>query len=84
MTSKSSVPKTLLLRVSDTGNGIAPEHVAHIFDAGVSGKTTGKNSGQHGFGLAIVRELTQSAGGTVRVRSHPGQGSCFEVELPQI
>lgn len=80
--------QTLLLRVSDTGHGIAPEQRTRIFEAGVSGKDmSGKDrakglAGLRGYGLAIVRELTERAGGTVRVRSRVGRGSCFEVKLP--
>lgn len=78
----SGQPEILLLRVTDTGRGIAPEFLPTIFEAGVSGKVQGKNlSGLHGYGLAIVRELAERAGGAVRVRSHPGCGSCFEVKL---
>ncbi len=76
--------KTMLLCVSDTGAGIAPGRLPHIFKPGVSGKKTSGTRQKHGFGLAIVRELTESAGGSVRVRSHPGKGSRFEVELPCI
>jgi|GEM_PF-7117021 len=85
--SASSGPRaapTLLLRVQDTGVGIAAERLPHIFDPGVSGKAErAGDTRPHGLGLAIVRELTESARGTVRVQSHPGQGSCFEVELPR-
>ncbi len=77
--------KTLLLRVHDTGDGIAPERLACIFDAGVSGKPAcADRQAPHGLGLAIVRDLTEHAGGAVRVRSRLGRGSCFEVELPTI
>ncbi len=83
--SASPTFKTLLLRVHDTGDGIQPEHLRSIFEVGVSGKTAREDDAQpRGFGLAIVRELTQRAGGAVRVRSHPGSGSCFEIELPRI
>ena len=84
-----SPTNTLLLRVIDTGHGIAAEDRTRIFEAGVSGKAgfgkTGRKerAGIHGYGLAIVRELTERAGGAVRVRSRPGRGSCFEVKLPK-
>jgi signal transduction histidine kinase len=73
----------LLLRVSDTGNGIPADHLTHIFESGFSTKATGRDfkSGR-GYGLAIVRELTLAAGGSVRVRSRMGRGTCFTLELP--
>jgi signal transduction histidine kinase len=79
----SSQRASLVLRVSDTGNGIATEFLPHIFDSGFSTKLTpdGPLTGR-GFGLAIVRELTLGAGGSVRVRSRMGHGSSFAIELP--
>ena len=81
--SRQPAPRTLLLRVSDTGVGIAADRLPYIFDPGTSTKTE-DDSSLHGFGLAIVRELTERAAGTVRVASAPGAGSCFEIELPRL
>ncbi len=81
--SQASMPKTVMLRVCDTGEGIAPERLPYIFDAGVSSKPIREDRQLRGFGLAIVRELTDQAGGTIRVRSHAGRGSCFELEFPR-
>ncbi|MHB8302275.1 MAG: sensor histidine kinase [Acidobacteriaceae bacterium] len=82
----------LLLCVSDTGTGIAPTLLPHVFESGVSSKKLhrvgphmGPHKGRgdlHGFGLAAVRELTASAGGRVRVQSEVGRGTTVEVELP--
>ncbi|MGC1782559.1 MAG: HAMP domain-containing sensor histidine kinase [Acidobacteriaceae bacterium] len=77
--------RILLLRVADTGTGIDPARLPYIFDAGVSGKKErAGHPERHGFGLAIVRDLTECAGGAVRVYSHRGRGSRFEVELPMM
>jgi signal transduction histidine kinase len=77
--------RTLLLRVADTGTGIDPDRLPYIFDTGVSEKKErATHPERHGFGLAIVRDLTECAGGDVRVYSHRGRGSRFEVELPMI
>ncbi len=87
---KHPASKTLLLRVSDTGGGISAERLPAIFEPGVSSKgASGKKERagdwrQHGFGLAIVQDLTERAGGWVRVQSQPGRGSCFELEFPRI
>ena len=73
----------LVLRVSDTGNGIPADHLSHIFESGFSTKSTAQHSKSgRGYGLAIVRELTLAAGGSVRVRSRIGHGACFTLELP--
>lgn len=73
----------LVLRISDTGRGIAADTLPHIFESGFSTKLSAQHppSGR-GYGLAIVRELTLAAGGSVRVRSRIGQGSCFTLEFP--
>lgn len=69
--------------ISDTGIGIAPEHVQRIFepfyqvDHGPSRRHRG-----FGLGLAISRELVEHLGGTIRVTSMAGAGSTFSVELP--
>ncbi|MHB1957494.1 MAG: sensor histidine kinase [Acidobacteriaceae bacterium] len=81
--SHSPERRFLILRISDTGNGIAPEFLPHIFDSGVSTKLPSADHPRlHGFGLVIVRELTLGAGGSVRVRSRIGHGTCFTIELP--
>jgi signal transduction histidine kinase len=73
----------LVLKVSDSGQGIPADLLAHIFDSGFSTKASLRHANsQRGFGLAIVRELTLRAGGSVRVRSRIGHGTCFILELP--
>lgn len=75
--------RTVVLRICDTGAGIFPSLLAKIFEPGVSGKKNYvQDRREHGLGLAVVRDLTLRAGGAVRVRSLPGRGACFEVELP--
>lgn len=66
-----------VLTVRDTGPGIAPEHLAHVFEHGFTTRPDGT-----GLGLAVVRNLVESAGGNVRVESDPGGGATFEVVLP--
>ncbi|HET9087339.1 MAG TPA: HAMP domain-containing sensor histidine kinase [Acidobacteriaceae bacterium] len=75
--------RTVVLRISDTGPGISPSLLERIFEPGVSGKKIcPQDRAEHGLGLAVVRDLTLRAGGAVRVRSRPGGGASFEVELP--
>lgn len=72
------------LKVRDTGIGIAPEHLPHLFErfyrADPARKQTGGSSS--GLGLAIVEWIVRVHGGTITVESQPGQGSCFTVSLP--
>jgi signal transduction histidine kinase len=70
-----------LLEVADTGPGIAPEDVQHIFDRFYRGSRTAGTSGS-GIGLAIVRELSAAHGGTVDVAEPEGGGAAFTVRLP--
>ena len=59
------------LEVEDDGPGIAPEHVAHVFDRFYRGE--GTIASGSGLGLAIARELVQMMGGEVTLESHPGR-----------
>jgi PAS domain S-box-containing protein len=74
----------VLLEVSDTGRGIAPEHLHQIFDRFLQiDPTTTRSHGGLGLGLAICRHLVELHGGTIRARSAGlGQGSTFSVSLP--
>jgi two-component system NtrC family sensor kinase len=67
----------VLIRVADTGSGIRKEDIAHIFDAFF----TTKRQGGTGLGLSISYTLVARYGGTITVRSEPGQGTEFTVRL---
>jgi PAS domain S-box-containing protein len=70
--------------VKDTGRGIAKEFLPHLFERFRQADSAfSREHGGLGLGLAIVRELVELHGGTVRARSEgPGSGSTFRVELP--
>ena len=72
------------IAVADTGRGIPPEALDHIFDpfVQVGRSTTGGGEGL-GLGLAISRELARAMGGNLRVASEVGRGSVFTLELPR-
>jgi CheY-like chemotaxis protein len=74
----------LVLRVRDTGAGLAPEMLAQVFDLFVQGdRGIDRTHGGLGIGLTIVRRLVELHGGQVEARSAgPGQGSEFIVRLP--
>lgn len=75
--------KVVEFQVTDTGIGIAPENLSQIFepfiqvDSSLSRRYTGT-----GLGLSIVRRIVELHGGSIRVASAVGQGSCFTVMLP--
>ena len=73
------VDDRLRLEVEDTGSGIPPELLAHIFDPWVTTKAHGKGSG---LGLSIARQVIMSHGGTIRVHNRPGNGAVFTIDLP--
>jgi diguanylate cyclase (GGDEF)-like protein len=75
-------PVTLLFEVSDTGPGIAPEQQAHIFESftQVDSSITRRYGGT-GLGLAISKHLVALMGGTLKLSSQQGQGSCFYFTL---
>nr|WP_308807707.1 ATP-binding protein [Pseudoduganella aquatica] len=72
-----------VLRVGDSGVGIAPEHLGHIFERfrRVEGARSRSHEGT-GIGLALVRDLVDLHHGAIAVDSTPGQGSTFTVAIP--
>ena len=69
----------LHLEIEDTGSGIPPELLAHVFDPWVTTKAQGKGSG---LGLSIARQVVSSHGGTIRAENRPGKGAVFTIDLP--
>jgi len=75
--------KDLELSVSDTGEGIEPEDLPHIFERFYrSGTSRSRKEGGTGLGLAIVKQMVEAHGGTVSVESTMGKGSTFIISLP--
>jgi two-component system sensor histidine kinase BaeS len=74
----------VLIEVADTGPGIAPEHLPHVFDRfWRAEKSRSRHTGGSGLGLAIVRQLAEAHGGSAAVRSEPGRGATFVLRLPR-
>jgi len=67
--------------VTDTGEGIAPEHLPHVFERFYR-IDPARSPGGTGLGLAIAKQLTEAQGGTLSAKSEPGRGSSFTVALP--
>jgi two-component system, OmpR family, phosphate regulon sensor histidine kinase PhoR len=73
------------ITVSDTGEGIAPEHIERIFERFYRvDRARSRALGGTGLGLAIVKHLARAHGGEASVVSTLGQGSIFTIELPSI
>ena len=73
-----------LLEVKDTGIGIPPEDLPHIFDRFYRvDKARSRRIGGAGLGLSIVKGIATSHGGDVEVVSAPGEGTTFRVRLPR-
>jgi signal transduction histidine kinase len=71
--------------VSDTGIGIAPGDLPHIFDRFYRADTARTRTADRpgvGLGLAICRWIAEAHGGTIEVQSRPGRGTTFIVTLP--
>jgi signal transduction histidine kinase/CheY-like chemotaxis protein len=75
--------RELIISISDTGIGMADEEASHIFEEYVQANAnTSKRFGGTGLGLAISQNLIKNMGGTIKVSSKVGEGSCFEITLP--
>jgi len=74
---------TTVINVSDTGEGILPEHQTRIFERFYrADRSRAREVGGTGLGLAIVKHLARLHGGEVRVRSRLTEGTVFSIELP--
>ena len=81
----STPPGWVTWCVSDTGSGIHPEDLPHIFDHFYkTDRSRRRGRGGSGIGLAIVKQLVEAHGGKVWVESLPGEGSSFFFTLPSI
>jgi two-component system, OmpR family, sensor kinase len=78
----ASAQSQALLKVSDTGCGIAPEHLTHLFDRFYRAGSDRARVGGAGLGLAICRWIAQSHGGDIKVSSVVNAGSVFTIVLP--
>jgi CheY-like chemotaxis protein len=77
-------PAFAQVQVSDTGKGIDPDFLSHVFDYfRQADSTTTRKFGGLGLGLAIVRQIVELHGGTVQAESlGEGQGTTFKIRLP--
>jgi len=69
------------IQISDTGTGIAPEHLTHIFDRFYRVDESRTQQGA-GLGLAIAKEIVSAHGGAIEIQSSVGIGTSFTIQLP--
>ena len=80
-----SSPDDVVIEVADTGIGIAPEDLSHVFDRfWRADKVRSREMGGTGLGLSIAKWIVEKSGGTLRVESAVGHGSKFEVRFPKL
>jgi signal transduction histidine kinase len=73
----------VVVRVHDSGPGIAPEHLPHLFQRFYRvDKSRSRKLGGSGLGLALTRQWVEIHGGTIAVTSAPGEGTTLTVSLP--
>jgi two-component system sensor histidine kinase HydH len=77
MISSDRQPGDAVIRISDTGGGIASERLPHIFDAYCSSRPDGS-----GFGLPTAKKIIDAHNGTISVDSEVGKGTSFTIRLP--
>lgn len=70
------------IAVADTGSGIAPEHLPHIFERFYRADSARGASNNSGLGLSIAKSLIEAQHGQINIRSAPGQGTTVVVAFP--
>ncbi|HEX9091572.1 MAG TPA: HAMP domain-containing sensor histidine kinase [Anaerolineales bacterium] len=72
----------VVLTVSDTGTGISPADLPHVFDRFYRGDKSRQGNGESGLGLAIAKSIVEAHRGKISVESQSGQGAKFTITLP--
>lgn len=79
------IDKGIVIEVCDTGIGIAPEELPHLFERFYrSAEARAVNQNGSGLGLAIVKKIVEKYGGSIQVESTSGQGTTFRVIFPLV
>jgi two-component system OmpR family sensor kinase len=73
----------VVIELRDTGRGIAPEDLPHLFERFWRGDhSRARSTGGAGLGLSICKAIVDSCGGEIAVSSRLGEGTCVTVKLP--
>lgn len=81
----TSLEKSVIITIQDTGIGIAPAHLPHIFQRfWRADEARNRREGGTGLGLAIVEGLIQTHGGEITVKSQLGIGTTFSIRFPRV
>ena len=75
----SSDDDTVAVRIADSGEGMSPERLSHLFEPYRTSKENGT-----GLGLMITKRIVADHGGTIDVESEAGRGTAFTVRLPRL
>ncbi len=70
------------IQITDTGKGIPPDHINHVFDRFYQVENSYGSVGGSGLGLALVKEIVELLSGNISVESQPAKGTTFYVNLP--
>jgi signal transduction histidine kinase len=85
VTGTISVAANITVEVRDTGRGIAPEDIPHLFERFWRGDSSrARSTGGAGLGLSICKAIVDSCGGEIEVSSRLGEGTCMTVRLPLV
>ena len=80
-----AIGQEVAMAVEDTGHGIEPEHIPHLFERFYrTDWARAKDAAGTGLGLPIVKEIAEAHGGTISVTSQVGKGSVFTLRLPAL
>ena len=79
-----TTPTRVLLTVADTGRGIAPDKLEHVFDRFLAVDAMDPPPHGVGLGLALCRRIAQGHGGSIVAESVEGEGATFTVSLPNV
>jgi signal transduction histidine kinase len=80
--SAGSADGHVMLKVQDTGSGIAPEDLPYVFNRFYRGDKSRAHNGASGLGLAIARSIVEIHRGTITAESAPGRGTTITITLP--
>jgi signal transduction histidine kinase len=83
--SGEAAPSFIIFEIADTGEGIAPDDLPHVFDRFYRGeKSRSRATGGAGLGLAIARGIIEAHGGAIWIESLRERGTCVRFTLPQV